>query len=226
MAVFDRGILAALAKAATGYRGAETCDLRPEWACDPGDHDLLAMLGACHAADWDELTPQLALADILDERGDPRAAWVRAGCDLWAACRDLPGHTGGWDYERAQAALAPACESVAGWRVSCLWGVLVAWHAPAGDGSGPMGRTWVDARVPAAVRGVWWWSVGLARSQAYAARSQAYAAWSQADAAGSQAYAAGRQADAVRRQADVWAFARAAWELCGAKIPMLAREGD
>ena len=195
--------------AAEAYRGAETCDLVPDWV--DSDAGLLALLRECHAADPDELTPQLALADLLGERGDPREVWVRAGCDLWAACRELDcAGTDPWDYEAAKAALLPVCQSVPGWRLACLWGCLVAWHAPAGGG-GPMGRTWADARVRAVNRCVWWWSLGFLAGQACAAGSQADAAWRQAYAAGSQACAAGSQADAAWRQADAaWRQALAA----------------
>jgi uncharacterized protein (TIGR02996 family) len=220
------------------YVGAATCDLTPEWAtCDP---DLAAMLAACHAADPDDLTPQLVLADLLAERADAREAWVRAGCDLWAACRTLTPAAEPWDYHAANAALAGVTGTPAGWRLTSLWGSLVAWHCPAGDGTGPMGRTWADERVRVVNRCCWWWAMGLLRrqadiagSQAYAARrqadaagrqadaagrqadiagSQAYAAGRQAYAAGSQAYAAGSQADAAGSQADAaWRQAYAAW---------------
>jgi uncharacterized protein (TIGR02996 family) len=228
------------------YRGAETCDFRPEWADTDGE--LVALLEACHAADPDELTPQLVLADWLAERSDPREWWVRVACDLWRACGTLKPDRRWWDHGAAKATLAPVCETAAGWRLACLWGHLVAWHAPAGWGDMPMGRTWVDARVSAVSRSVYWWSLGFlsqasvawrqasaAWSQASAAGRQADAAGSQADAAGSQASAAWRQADAAWRQADaagrqasaagrqnrVWRFARSAWELCVAKLPLL-----
>jgi uncharacterized protein (TIGR02996 family) len=228
------------------YRGAETCDFRPQWA--DSDGELVALLEACHAADPDELTPQLVLADWLAERSDPRERWVRVACDLWRACGALNPGRQGWDYNAAKATLAPVCETAVGWRLSCLWGHLVAWHAPTGWGTKPMGRTWVDARVSAVSRSVYWWALGFlsqadaawrqasaawrqasaawrqafaAGSQADAAGSQADAAGSQADAAGSQAYAAGNQADAAERQKLVWRFARSAWELCAAKLPLL-----
>jgi uncharacterized protein (TIGR02996 family) len=228
------------------YRGAETCDFRPQWA--DSDGELVALLEACHAADPDELTPQLVLADWLAERSDPRERWVRVACDLWRACGALNPGRREWDFGEAKATLGPVCETAAGWRLACLWGNLVAWHAPAGWGTKPMGRTWVDARVRVVNRSVYWWALGFlsqayaAASQAYAAGRQAYAAGRQADAAGRQAYAAGRQADAAWRQASafgsqeyaarrqvyvarsqdlVWRFGRAAWELCVAKLPLL-----
>jgi uncharacterized protein (TIGR02996 family) len=196
------------------YVGAATCDLTPEWAtCDP---DLAAMLAACHAADPDDLTPQLVLADLLAERADAREAWVRAGCDLWAACRTLTPAAEPWDYHAANAALAGVTGTPAGWRLTSLWGSLVAWHCPAGDGTGPMGRTWADERVRVVNRCCWWWAMGLLRSQASAA-------WSQASAAGSQASAAGSQADAASNR--VWRFAAAAWALCGPRLADLAAAG-
>ena len=226
--------------AAEAYRGADTCDLVPDWV--DSDAGLLALLRECHAADPDELTPQLALADLLGERGDPREVWVRVGCDLWAACRELQyAGVASWGYEAAKAAMSPVCETAPGWRLACLWGCLVAWHAPAGCG-GPMGRTWADARVRAVNRCVWWWSLGFLRSQASAAWSQASAAgsqasaagsqasatwsqasaaWSQASATWSQASAAWSQADAAGSQADMWRFARVSWGLCSAKLPLL-----
>jgi len=195
------------------YKGAESCDFRPEWDAPA---DLVPMLEACHAADFDDLTPLLALADLLAERDDPRERWVRLGCDLWTTAAGLKPGRKAWAYDDAKAALGPACGTVPGWRLACLWGHLVAWHAPSAYDGVPMGRTWVDARVPAVSRCVWWWALGFLRRQAdaawsqalaagrqaYAAWSQALAAWSQADAAGRQADAAGRQADTARRQAD------------------------
>jgi len=205
------------------YKGAESCDFRPEWDAPA---DLVPMLEACHAADFDDLTPLLALADLLAERNDPRERWVRLGCDLWTTAAGLKPGRKAWGYDDAKAALAPACETVPGWRLACLWGHLVAWHAPSAYDGVPMGRTWVDARVPAVSRCVWWWALGFLRSQAdaawrqaYAAWRQAYAAWSQAYAAWRQAYAAGSQADAAWSQADAagsqayaaWSQAYAAW---------------
>jgi len=198
------------------YKGAESCDFRPEWDAPA---DLVPMLEACHAADFDDLTPLLALADLLAERNDPRERWVRLGCDLWVAAAGLKPGRKAWGYDDAKAALASACETVPGWRLACLWGHLVAWHAPSTYDGVPMGRTWVDARVPVVSRCVWWWALGFlpsqadaAWSQAYAAGSQAYAAWSQADAAGSQADAAWSQADAAGSQAyAAWRQAYAAW---------------
>jgi hypothetical protein len=228
------------------YKGAESCDFRPEWDAPA---DLVPMLEACHAADFDDLTPLLALADLLAERADPRERWVRLGCDLWVVAAGLKPGRKAWGYDAAKASLAPACETAPGWRLACLWGHLVAWHAPSAYDGVPMGRTWVDARVPAVSRCVWWWALGFLRSQADAAWRQAYAAWSQASAAGrqadaaerqadaawSQASAAGRQADAAWRQASaaerqadaawsqerVWSFARRLWDVCESKLSVV-----
>ena len=190
------------------YKGAESCDFRPEWDAPA---DLVPMLSACHAADFDDLTPLLALADLLAERGDPRERWVRLGCDLWTTAAGLKPGRKAWAYDDAKAALSPACETIPGWRLACLWGHLVAWHAPSAYDGVPMGRTWVDARVPAVSRCVWWWALGFLRGQASAAWSQASAAWRQASAAWSQADAAGRQAYAAWSQADAaWSQADAA----------------
>ena len=223
------------------YVGAQTCDFAPAWrdTCP----ELLAMLKACFAADPDELTPLLVLADMLAERADPRERWLRAGVTMWEACGALKSGERAWDYDSCKAALAPVCQTAEGWRVSGLWGCLVAWHSPAGDGtSRVMGHTWVDARVFAVQRSLWFWALGFletnpvddaawsqanaawsqadaagrqayaAGRQAYAAGSQAYAAGSQASAAWRQAYAAGSQADAAGRQAAIWRFARSCWE--------------
>jgi hypothetical protein len=212
------------------YKGAESCDFRPDWDAPV---DLVPMLEACHAADFDDLTPLLALADLLAERDDPRERWVRLGCDLWTTAAGLKPGRKAWAYDDAKAALGPACETVPGWRLACLWGHLVAWHAPSAYDGVPMGRTWVDARVPVVSRCVWWWAMGFLRSQADAAWSQADAAGSQADAAGSQAdaagsqayaavsqaYAAGRQAYAAGSQADAaWSQADAAGSQADAAV--------
>ena len=186
------------------YKGAESCDFRPEWDAPA---DLVPMLEACHAADFDDLTPLLALADLLAERNDPRERWVRLGCDLWTTAAGLKPGRKAWGYDDAKAALAPACETVPGWRLACLWGHLVAWHAPSAYDGVPMGRTWVDARVPAVSRCVWWWALGFLRGQASAAWSQASAAWSQASAAG--------------RQKRVWSFARSLWDVCESKLSVV-----
>lgn len=185
------------------YTGATTCDFVPEWKCVPGDDTLLSLLKSCHAADLDEMTPLLVLADLLGERDDPREQWVRTGVKLWEQARTLKPGRKGWEQTIAKAALEPACKTVAGWRLACMWGHLVAWHSPAGWGKNiPQGKTWRDARVGIVSRSVWWWSMGLLEEK-------------------SQAYAAGRQADAAGRQKAVWRFARSLWELCVAKLPLL-----
>lgn len=178
------------------YVGATTCDLVPEW--DAGlaaDAGVLALLRACHAADPDDLTPQLVLADRLDDLGDPRAAAVRAGCELWRAAADTGPAAEPWNYAIARDTLAGVTGTVPGWRLTSAWGCLVAWHCPTGDGSNPMGRTWADERVRVVSRCCWWWSLGLMRNQADAA-------WSQAAAA----------------HVEAWRFAAALWPLCRAKL--------
>jgi uncharacterized protein (TIGR02996 family) len=209
-----------------GYVGATTCGLVPDWCPDlAADPDTRALLRACHAADPDEWTPALVLADKLDDRGDRRAGLVRAAHGLWRAAADLAPAAEPWDYATARDTLAGVTDTVPGWRLTSLWGCLVAWHCPAGNGSGPIGRTWADERVRVVNRCCLWWSLGLVGSSA--AWSQADAAWSQADAAGRQADAAGRQADAAGRQADAarrqaWCFAAALWPLCLAETPAFA----
>ena len=188
------------------YKGAETCDFKPEWS--DTDPELLALLRSCYESDPDELTPQLVLADWLAERDDPREKWVRVAARLWGKCAVLEPGRKTWNYDKAKAALSPVCETVVGWRLACLWGCLVAYHCPSGYGE-PMGRTWGDERVRVINRCVYWWALGFLTQM-----SKADAAWSQADAAWSQAYAAGSQAD-------VWKFFCAVWELCVSELPNL-----
>ena len=188
------------------YTGAQACDFRPEWS-DAGDMGLLALLESCWACDYEELTPPLVLADFLADRSDPRERWVRIGVELWQQAGTLKLGRRDWDYDQAKAALGPVCKTAAGWRLACLWGHLVAYHAPSAWGE-PMGKTWCDVRVGIVSRSVWWWALGfLSGSQAYAA--------------GSQAYAAGRQAYAAGRQKRVWRYARSLWQVCVERLPEL-----
>lgn len=208
----------------------KSCGLDPVWLAD---NETAALLRAAWEADPDELTPQLALADWLDERNDPRGWWVRTGCELWAACRELAGHPHGWFRRVCETAIARAVVTPAGWRMAGLWGCLVGWHAPAGCG-GVMGRTWADERVRSVSRWCWWWAVGLASPcQAAEAQRRANAAWRRAETGDDQEYtarylasAAQWQAAATRCQAAamhqaeaaVWSFARAAWDLCRRRL--------
>ena len=203
------------------YVGATTCDFVPDWAFTEGDPDALALCRACHAAPFGELTPMLALADLFAERGDSRETWIRIGCDLWTVAETLDPGQKSWDYERVKAVLEPVCQTVAGWRLSCLWGHLVAYHSPSPWDGKKMGGTWRDANVGIISRSVWWWCLGLlkTRSQAYAAGMQASAAWRQSSAAGRQADAAGRQASAAGSQASAaWMQASAAGSQADAAV--------
>jgi len=85
------------------YKGAESCDFCPEWDAPA---DLVPMFEACHAADFDDLTPLLALADLLAERADPRERWVRLGCELWPTAAGLKPGRKAWGYDDASAAFA------------------------------------------------------------------------------------------------------------------------
>ncbi|MCE9560879.1 MAG: hypothetical protein K8U57_02380 [Planctomycetes bacterium] len=137
-------------------------DFRPEWL--DADAELTALLEACHAADPDELTPQLVLADALGERGDPREHWVRAGCELWAACRELVPDEQEWTRPMATATLTAACRTDVGWRVAGMFGCLLAASRPQSH----------DSEVRALLRWCWWWSHGLvSRSQTDEAIHQA-----------------------------------------------------
>jgi uncharacterized protein (TIGR02996 family) len=199
------------------------------------------MAKACFDADPDEQTPLLILADLLQEKADPREKWVRAGVAMWSAASAVEIGVKDWNQSDCQSVLNPICESPIGWRVASMWGYLVAWHAPAGDGTErKMGQTWADERVRVVQRSLWFWSMGFlnenpletrtwnqadaARSQANAAGSQADVAWNQANAAGSQANAARSQAYAARSQANAagsqanaaWNQANAAWRQANA----------
>ena len=205
------------------YHGATDCDFRPAW----GDShpELLSLLNATFDADPNELTPQLVLADWLAERGDPREQWVRVGVDLWSRAAALKPGRLSWNHEASKSVLAPVCATTTGWRVSALWGCLVAWHGPSGYDGVPLGRTWVDARVAVVQRCLWFWAIGFLSENPLDmnAMSQAYAAGRQADAAGRQADAARRQAYAAGRQELLWCYARACWEkLC---VPAIAKLG-
>lgn len=193
---------AAIAEVKPLYVGATTCEFAPAFrdTCP----ELLAMARACYEADPDEQTPWLMLADMLQERTDPREAWVRAGSAMWSASAGLEIGKRTWDYNKTKTALGSVCQTGTGSRVACLWGCLVAWHAPAGDDTGMvMGRTWVDERVRVVQRSLWLWALGFLETNPLddAAGHQAYAAW---------------------HQADVWRFARTCWEkVCVPQLKLL-----
>lgn len=159
-----------------------------------------SLIEASLSSDADDLYAQLVLADWLSDRGDPREQWVRTACALWVQCGTIVPAGAPWNYEVAKTAIGKVTGTAAGWRMSCLFGCLVAWHSPKGDGSGPMGRSWPDARIGAAWRGVWWWALGFAVQSPITDQ---------------------RPADAAGSQEIVWQFARIVWDLCLEKLPAL-----
>jgi hypothetical protein len=144
--------------------------------------------------------------------------WVRAGCELWAEAPRLQlaqevllfGNVErAFDgYNVGAEVLAPVFQTDRGRRLAGLWGCLVAWHAPAGDGSGPMGRTWADPRVLVIQRWIWWWSLHLAVG------SQAKSALRHAETA--QFHAVGQKAAALHQAEVVGGLAKAQFRQAGA----------
>ncbi|MBA4192472.1 MAG: hypothetical protein C0467_31270 [Planctomycetaceae bacterium] len=159
----------------------------PQWI--NADADLVNMLEACFAANPDELTPQLALADMLAEREDPRECWVRAGCELWTVCRDLTPNPRDWDSDAARTIYDDATATDLGKRVMCLFGCLVWWF------SHPEPGTMRDARLQASFQWAWWWALGFVlREQVSEARELAETAFRDADVASARTQAAAARA--------------------------------